>query len=144
MATIRYHYGEAYKTLRETEEYRPGARDYYVRQLNDRRNEFLLASISPSFRKDWFDSHRTSEKETHCMIPIFDEISASAKKTLPNYQPRGYIQHDSGEEELIRNAVKEELADAQFIDVGVSSPPGTSRSTTTASPAPATSTAWRG
>lgn len=117
-----WHYGDAYKTLRETEDFRPGKRDYYVRELNDNRNEFLLAGISPTFRKDWFESHRTAEKDKHCMIAVFDEIAAAAKHSLPNYQPRGYTHHDSGEEQLIKDAVKAEVPDAEILDVGVSSP----------------------
>ena len=117
-----WHYDGAYKTLREVEDFRPGKRDYYVRELNDRRNEFLLAGISPSFRKDWFDSHRTPENQRHCMVPVFDEINAAAKKTLPNYQPRGYAHHDSAEEALIKEAVKAEVPDAEIVDVGVKSP----------------------
>src|SRR5690242_6592905 len=50
------HYGDAYKTLREAEEYKPGLRDYYVRELSDHRNEYLLAGISANERKDWLSS----------------------------------------------------------------------------------------
>lgn len=117
-----WHYGEAWQTLQETEDFRPGKRDYYVRERNDHRNEFLLAGISPGFRKDWFESHKTAEKDRHCMVEVFDAIGAAAKKTLPNYQPRGYTHHESGEDDLIKAAVKEELKDAEFLDVGVSSP----------------------
>jgi hypothetical protein len=116
------HYGDAYKTLREAEEYKAGGRDYYVRELSDRRNEYLLASISPNERKEWLSSHRIAEKDQHCLVPLFDEIGAAAKRTLPKYRPRGYSHHDSSEEELIRNAVKAELPDADFLSVGVKSP----------------------
>lgn len=117
-----YHYGDAYKTLQEVEAFRPGKSDYYVRELSDRRNEYLLAGISPHFRKDWFASHKIAEKDHHCMSGIFDAIGAAAKLTLPNYQPRGYTHHESGEDDLIKNAIKDEVPDAEFIDVGVSSP----------------------
>ena len=117
-----YHYGQALKTLREAEEYKPGLRDYYVSELNDHRNEFLLASISPSLRKEWFSSHRTAEKDLHCMVSIFDELAAAAKRTLPKYHPRGYIHHESADEEVIRSAIKEAIPDFEELAVGVKSP----------------------
>lgn len=117
-----YHYGEAYKTLREAEEYKAGARDYYVRELSDRRNEYLLAGISPNLRKEWLSSHRIPEKDQHCIVPLLDEISAAAKRTLPKYRPRGYSHHDSSEESLIKDAVKAEVPDAEFLLVGVKTP----------------------
>ena len=61
------HYGDAYKTLREAEEYKPGLRDHYVRELSDRRNEYLLAGISASERKDWLTSHKIGEKDQQCL-----------------------------------------------------------------------------
>lgn len=112
------HYEDAYKTLREAEEYKPGERTYYVRELSDRRNEYLLAGISPSFRKDWLSSHHTPEKDTHCIVPLFDEIGAAAKRTLQNFRPTSYKSHDSSEEGLIKDAVKERIPDAEIIDVG--------------------------
>ena len=116
------HYHDAHKTLVEAEEYKPQLRDYYVSELSDRRNEYLLAGISPKFRAEWLESHRIAEKDKHCMVPIFDELSASAKRTLPNYHPHGYIHHDSSEEKLMREAVKAELPDAEVLGVGVKSP----------------------
>lgn len=116
------HYGDAYKTLREAEDFKLGARDYYVRELSDYRNEYLLASISPKFRADWFSSHRIAEKDYPCLVPLFDEISAAAKRTLPKFRPRGYVHHESGEDDLITEAVKKELPDAQILAVGVKSP----------------------
>jgi hypothetical protein len=114
-----HHYGQAYKTLREAEEYKAGQRDYYVSELNDHRNEYLLAGISPEFRKDWFSSHKTAEKDQQCMMGIFDELSAAAKRTLPKYRPRGYTHHDSDEEDLMAAAVKEEFPEAEVIQAGV-------------------------
>ncbi len=116
------HYGQAYKTLREVEEYKPGLRDYYVRELNDNCNEYLLAGISERERKDWLKSHGTNEKYLHCMVPIFDEIGAAAKRTLPKYRPRNYTHQASGEESLIRNLIKDQLPDAKVLEAGVSTP----------------------
>jgi hypothetical protein len=113
------HYDDAYKTLREAEDYKPGERTYYVRELSDRRNEYLLAGISPSFRKDWLSSHHTPENETHCIVPLFDEIGAAAKRTLKNYKPTNYKFHDSSEESLIKDAVKEKIPDAEILGFGV-------------------------
>lgn len=115
------HYGDAYKTLREAEEYKPGLRTYYVRELSDRRNEYLLAGISANSRKEWLTSHRIAEKDQQCLVPLFDEIGAAAKRTLPKYHPRGYVHHDSDEEKLIRNAVKAEFPDAKVLQAGVKS-----------------------
>ncbi len=113
------HYEDAYKTLREAEEYKPGERVYYVRELSDRRNEYLLAGISPSFRKDWLISHRTPQKDEHCIVPLFDEIGAAAKHTLPTFHPAGYKFHESSDESLIKDAVKERLPDAEILETGV-------------------------
>jgi hypothetical protein len=115
------HYGDAYKTLREAEEYKAGARDYYVRELSDRRNEYLLSGISPSFRQSWLGSHKIADKDFQCIVPLFDEIGAAAKRTLPKFHPRGYIHHDSDDEKVIKDALKAELPDADIIDTGVSS-----------------------
>lgn len=114
-----FHYDSAYQTLREAEEYKPALRSYYVRQLSDRRNEYLLAGISPSARKEWLGSHRIAEKDLHCFVPLFDALGTAAARTLPKYRPRGYVHHD--EEELIRDAVKQEVADAEVLALGLQS-----------------------
>lgn len=116
------HYEDAYKTLREAEDYKPGLRTYYVRELSDHRNEYLLAGISPNERKQWLTSHRIAEKDQQCLVPLFDEIGAAAKRTLPKYRPRGYVHHDSDEEKLIKEVVKNEFPDGEVLHVGVSSP----------------------
>jgi hypothetical protein len=113
------HYEDAYKTLREAEDYKRGERDYYVRELSDRRNEYLLASISPKFRKDWLKSHNIPDKDAHCIVPLFDEIGAAAKRTLKNYWPAGYKYHEASDETLIKDAVKEKIPDAEIFRVGV-------------------------
>jgi hypothetical protein len=113
------HYEDAYKTLREAEDYKRGGRDYYVRELSDRRNEYLLAGISPNFRKDWLTSHNTPDKDAHCIVPLFDEIGAAAKRTLKNFRPTGYKFHEPSDETLIKDAVKEKIPDAEIFAVGV-------------------------
>jgi hypothetical protein len=114
------HYGDALKTLREAENYKATERTWYVRELSDRRNEYLEAGISPKTRAEWYGGHRTAEKDHHCMDGIFDALSNAAKKTLPKYRPRGYTHHD--DDKLIKEAVKQQIPDAQFLEVGVSSP----------------------
>jgi hypothetical protein len=116
---LSIHYDDAYKTLREAEEYKPGLRDYYVRELNDRRNIYLNASLSPSVRKEWLG--RWPEKDQACLTPLLDEIAAAARRTLPRYRPRGYSQHDSSEEKLIKKAVQVEVPGAEVLLVGVQS-----------------------
>jgi len=113
------HYGDAMKTLKDAEEYRPKLRTYYVRELSDNRNEFLLAAISPKFRDDWFGSHKSDEKGKQCMKPVIDALGEAAKRTLPKYRPRGYVHHD--DDKLIEKEVKKEFPDAKFIETGVSS-----------------------
>ena len=114
------HYGDAYKTLREAEDYKQTARTWYVRELSDNRNEYLLAGISAQARAEWLGGHRTSEKDKRCMVPIFDEIGAAAKRTLPRYRPRGYTHHE--DDALLRDVVKQKLPDAIVLESGVSSP----------------------
>ena len=53
------------------------------------------------------------------LVPIFDELGAAAKRTLPKYRPRGYSHDDSDEEDLIRKAVKKEVPDAEVLAVGL-------------------------
>jgi hypothetical protein len=114
------HYDRAYKTLREAEDFRPGGeRHYYVSEMNDNRNEYLLAGISPNFRQHWLDSHHTQANEAHCIVPLFDEIGAAAKRTLKNYRPTAYKFHDSSEESLIKDAVKKQIADAVILGAGL-------------------------
>ena len=113
------HYSDALKTLRDAENYKATARQYYVRELSDNRNEYLEAGISPKFRQGWFGDHRTAEKDRHCMSGIFDAIGTAAKRTLPKYRPRGYTHHE--DDALIKEIAKQKLPDASILEVGVSS-----------------------
>jgi hypothetical protein len=114
------HYGDAMKTLREAENFKATERQYYVRELSDRHNEYLEAGISPKLREEWFTSHRTAQKDRHCMIGVFDALAAAAKRTLPKFRPRGYTHHD--DDSLIKEVVKQKIPDAQILEAGVSSP----------------------
>ncbi len=111
------HYGDAYKTLREAEDYKATARTYYVRELSDNRNEYFLAGISAKSRAEWLGGR---EKDTRCMGPIFDAIGAAAKRTLPKYRPRGYTHHE--DDALLRDMAKHQIPDATVLESGVSSP----------------------
>jgi hypothetical protein len=115
---IGVHYDDAYKTLRQAEDYKPGSRNYYVQELSDRRNEYLLAGISPKFRAEWFSSHKFPEKDQHCFNPIFDAINAAAKKTLPDFKPRGWDKHEGNEDDIIRDIVKKKHPGTEIMQVG--------------------------
>ncbi len=114
------HYGDALKTLRDAEKYKATERKYYVRELSDNRNEYFEAGISPRAREEWFKSHRTSDKDRHCMAGVFDALAAAAKHNLSKYRPRGYTHHD--DDALIKEVAKQKIPDAQILEVGVSSP----------------------
>src|SRR5436305_15183479 len=44
---------EIQKTIDDANSYKPGLRDYYVRDFNDDENIYLLAALSPTERADW-------------------------------------------------------------------------------------------
>jgi hypothetical protein len=109
------------KTLKEAEEYTPTLRNYYVEDFSDNRNEYLRAAISPSERKEWLTSHNIKPEDYPCFVPLFDQIAAAAKKTLPTYQPKGYILGTPAEFKLMRDKV-DDLADATVLKIGIKSP----------------------
>ena len=109
------------KTLKEAEEYTPTLRNYYVQDFNDNRNEYLWAAISPGRRKEWLTDHNIKTEDYRCFVPLFDQIAAAAKKTLPAYQPKGYTLGTPAEFKLIRDQVND-LSEGTVIKVGVKSP----------------------
>lgn len=117
-AAIAVHYESAYKTLKQADNYKPGTRGHYVDELSDKRNEYLLAGISPKFRASWFASHHLSAKDQGCFIPVFDALNAAAKRTLSGFTPHGYDQHEGNEDDLIRGVIKEKYPGAEVISVG--------------------------
>jgi hypothetical protein len=115
---IAIHYQNAYKTLKQADDYKPGLRGHYVEEMDDKRNEYLLAGISPKFRASWFASHKLSEKDQQCFIPVFDALNAAAKRTLATYTPHGYDKHEGNEDDLIRGVIKQKHPGADVISVG--------------------------
>lgn len=109
-------------TLREAEEYKPGLRDYYVRDFNDRRNDYLMAAISHNFRKEWF-KEVDDPAASKCFTPVFDAIAAAAKKTLPTYHATStYVAAAPADRKLMLGVI-EGVARATIYKVALS--PGT-------------------
>ena len=108
-------------TRREAEEYKPGLRDYYVQDFNDRRNDYLMAAISPSFRKEWL---KDIGPEVHkCFTPTFDAIAAAAKKTLPTYHATStYVAAGPVDRKLMLGVI-EDVARATIFKVALAPGP---------------------
>jgi len=52
-AVFRVHNDNIEITKKQAADYKPGARDYYVRDFNDNENLYLKAALSPSRRQEW-------------------------------------------------------------------------------------------
>ena len=88
-AVFRVHSDNIETTRKQAADYKPGARDYYVRDFNDNENLYLKAALSPSRRQDWLGRWK-DQKFVKCMNIALDELAVIAKKTLPSYRPTGY------------------------------------------------------
>lgn len=117
-AFTQVHTENMEKTRKEAEEYRPGLRDYYVEDFNDRRNEYLRAAISPSKRQEWLTSHNIDKASYPCFVPLFDAIAAAAKRTLPTYMPKGYNIRNAAEERLMLGQVTD-ISEAKVLKTGL-------------------------
>jgi hypothetical protein len=106
-------------TRKQAEDYRPGARDYYVQDFSDRQNIYLKASLSASRRKEWLVTW--PKNIVDCITPALDNLGTIAKKTLPTYTPSGYNLGTPAEQKVLRSGVND-LADATVFKVGISSP----------------------
>jgi hypothetical protein len=106
-------------TRKQAEDYRPGARDYYVQDFSDRQNIYLKASLSASRRKEWLGTWPTNIVD--CITPALDNLAVVAKKTLPTYVPGGYALGTPAEQKILRSGVND-LAGATVFKVGISSP----------------------
>jgi len=106
-------------TRKQAEDYRPGARDYYVQDFSDRQNIYLKASLSASRRKEWLGTW--PKNIVDCITPALDNLGTIAKKTLPTYTPSGYNLGTPAEQKVLRSGVND-LADATVFKVGISSP----------------------
>ena len=109
------------KTLAQAMEYRPGLRDYYVQDFNDRRNEYLRAAISPSKRKEWYEGKKWDPAKRNCFEPLFNQIAEAAKKTLPTYAPPAYKAGTPAEFKVLRSGVTD-LNQATVFRVGLEGP----------------------
>jgi hypothetical protein len=113
-ARLSVYTEDAQKTLDQAKSFTPG-RNWYVGVLNDSRNEYLMAAISPSERK------QLEEKLGHFyphITKLLDEIAKVAAKTLPLYKPVGYNVKNAAEEKLLRTAVND-LAQAKVLQTGM-------------------------
>lgn len=113
-AILRTYKEDAQNTLEQAKSFKPG-RDWYVQVLNDSRNRYLLAAISPSNRKQLQED--TGDLYP-CLEKIIDEIALVAAKTLPLYKPVGYTVRNASEEKLIRSAVND-LDNAKVLHTGM-------------------------
>jgi hypothetical protein len=104
-------------TKKQAADYKPGARNYYVRDFNDSENIYLKAALSPARRKAWFERWK-DPNFPKCMNPELDQLAAVAKKTLPSYKPTGFTVRNAGEEQLLRSAVND-IANAKVISSGM-------------------------
>ena len=119
-AVFRVHSDNIETTKKQAADYKPGARDYYVRDFNDNENLYLKAALSPSRRQDWLGRWK-DQKFAKCMNIALDELAAIAKKTLPSYRPTGYTVRNAAEERVLLTGVKD-IAQATVITSGLSSP----------------------
>jgi len=119
-AVFRVHSDNIETTKKQAADYKPGARDYYVRDFNDNENLYLKAALSPSRRQDWLGRWK-DQRFVKCMNIALDELAAIAKKTLPSYRPSGYTVRNAAEERVLLTGVKD-IAQATVITSGLSSP----------------------
>ena len=111
------HLADLGKTRTEAEEFRPGLRDYYVSTLNDRKNLYLEAALSPSERKEWLG--RWPADFVKCLEPALDGLAAVARKTLPGYTgPQGYTFGTPAEKRALLSAIND-IAQAKVLKVGI-------------------------
>lgn len=113
------HNENAQITIKQAAEYRPGLRNYYVREFNDNQNIYLKAAISASRRQKWFEGWK-DPSFPKCMGPVLDQLAAVARKTLPTYKPTGFPVRNAAEENLLRTAVND-IADAKPLGGGFTS-----------------------
>jgi hypothetical protein len=118
-AVFRVHSGNIDITKKQAADYKPGARDYYVRDLNDNENLYLKAALSPSRRQEWLGRWK-DQKFVRCMNIALDELAAIAKKTLPSYRPGGYTVRNAAEEQVLRTGLRDP-GNATVISSGLAS-----------------------
>jgi hypothetical protein len=116
-AVTNVHLTDLEKTRKEAEGFTPGARDYYVSTLNDRKNLYLEAALSPSARKEWLGQWPADFVQ--CLEPALEGLAAVARKTLPGYTgPQGYTFGTPAEKQALLSAVND-IAQAKVLKVGI-------------------------
>jgi hypothetical protein len=100
---ISFHLENLEKTKKQAADYKPGTRDYYVRDFNDNENIYLKASLLPKRRKKWLVMDDPAFAA--CMNPKLDELAAIARKTLPSYRPTGFTFRNAADEQLLRTEI---------------------------------------
>lgn len=111
---LSFYTEDAEKTLDQAKSFTAG-RSWFVGVLNDSRNEYLMAAISPSGRK------QLEEKLGHFyphLTKLVDEIAKVAAKSLPLYKPVGYNVKNAVEEKFLRTAVND-LDKAKVLQTGM-------------------------
>lgn len=94
-------------TLKEAQEFRPGARGYYVSTLSDRKNKYFEAALLPGVRKEFAENWKGSPEYAKCLEPALNELAAVARKTLPTYTgPTGYTLGTPAEKKVLISGVE--------------------------------------
>lgn len=113
-ATVKSHLSDLATTRAEAEEYRPGLRDYYVRDFNDNQNIYVKAALSPSHRKEWLENW--SPELARCMKAPLDDLASVLRKTLPTYYPTAHQFRSPADEKILKTAV-DDIARATMFKV---------------------------
>jgi len=105
------------KTIDDANSYKPGLRDYYVRDFDDDQNIYLLAALSPMQRADWLDKWKDPVKKK-CFADRLDELAAAAAKTIGSYRPAGYTFGTPAEKALLKSSV-DDIGKATILSSGL-------------------------
>lgn len=105
------------KTIDDANSYKPGARDYYVRDFDDDQNIYLMAALSPSERKDYLGKWKDPQMAS-CFAARLDELAAAAEKTIGGYKPVGYTFGTPAEKALLKGSV-EDIGKATILSSGL-------------------------
>jgi len=105
------------KTIDDANSYKPGSRDYYVRDFNDDENIYLIAALSPSERQDYVSKWPSPELKA-CVTARLDELAAAATKTIGGYRPEGYTFGTPAEKTLMKAQV-DDIAKATILSSGL-------------------------
>ena len=114
---LRHHLDQIETTKKEAASYTPGARGYYVSELNDRKNIHLEAALSARERKDYLDRVKDPNWRK-CLEDAWDELAVVARKTLPSFRPTGYPIRNAAEERVLQSAVN--LTGSKVLGSGLS------------------------